>query len=149
MDHLLWGAVGVALLAGPSSGCRTATDPPDPPQGGGRLALDYARFQSEVLPVLERHGCDAGGDCHGGGIRGTYELSPREAKDPAHDFEQTRLQVWAYDRSASPLLTKPLADSAGGAPHSVKVFASREDEDFRVMADWIDDAPLVEGAENR
>ena len=50
--------------------------------------LDYATFISEVEPVLERNGCDAGGDCHGGGIRGTLALSPQGAKDPAFDFVQ-------------------------------------------------------------
>ncbi|MCA9729615.1 MAG: hypothetical protein KC729_18155 [Candidatus Eisenbacteria bacterium] len=127
------GALGFVLLA-----CAGPTDPPDPPTGGQELVLDFARFESDVLPVLTQQGCDAGGDCHGGGIRGTFALSPIEEKDPIFDFEQASLQVLPVEREESPLLIKPLAVAAGGAPHSYKVFETTDDPGFVAIRGWIE-----------
>lgn len=99
--------------------------------------LPYDVFVAEVGPVLRRQGCAAEGGCHGGGIRGTFALSPEARPDPEFDFEQARLQVDGYHPEASALLRKPLAVEAGGAPHGTKVFASTSDPDYRVLADWI------------
>jgi hypothetical protein len=96
--------------------------------------LDFDTFSSQVAPVLARQGCDAGGSCHGGGIRGTFALSPAAAKDLAYDFEQASLQVDGYHPDASPLLTKPLA---GDPPHPVEPFAGVEDADYQVILSWI------------
>jgi hypothetical protein len=100
--------------------------------------LDQERFATEVAPVLGRHGCDAGGDCHGGGIRGTLALSPREEKDLLFDFEQVSLQVDGEEPEASPILRKPLAAEAGGGPHSMTAFLTREDPDYRTILAWIE-----------
>ena len=109
------------LLAG---GCAGPVDPPPPPGGGEMYVLDFDEFAASVAPILTQHGCDAGGDCHGGGIRGTLALSPVGDKDLTFDFEQVCLQVDGITPEASPLLRKPLAESAGGSPHSVKPFAT-------------------------
>src|SRR5262245_56339263 len=94
-------------------GCASPVAPPDPPGGGPVLHLDYASFASEVEPILTGHGCDAAGDCHGGGIRGTLALSPPTAKDTRFDFDQVSLQVSASAPDASPILTEPLAVAHG------------------------------------
>jgi len=120
------------------AGCSGPVAPADPPGGGRAFRLDFARFETEVSPILTRHGCDAGGDCHGGGIRGTLALSPAGAKDPAFDFDQVSLQVNASDPAMSPILRKPLDEAAGGTPHGVTAFASPADTDYRTILAWIE-----------
>ena len=134
------GATALALLLGPPLGmlgCGSPTAPPAPPSGGHVLVLDYDEFASAVEPVLTAKGCDAVGDCHGGGIRGTFELSPPGGKDSRLDFERVALQVSPTARDSSPILTKPLALEAGGVPHAVKVFASVGDPDYQAIRQWI------------
>ena len=63
--RLPWYALPGVLL-----GCASPVTPPAPPAGGTALHLDYGAFASAVEPILVAHGCDAEGDCHGGGIRG-------------------------------------------------------------------------------
>ncbi len=130
-------ALVLSVLPGVVQGCSPPTAPPDPPGGGQTLVLDFARFEQTVEPVLVAHGCDATGDCHGGGIRGSLELSPPGAKDARFDFDQVVLQVSASNRNASPILTEPLALAAGGTPHSVKPFASTSDADYQAILAWI------------
>jgi len=117
--------------------CSTPTAPPAPPGGGQTLALSFPQFAQTVEPVLVRHGCDAGGDCHGGGIRGSFELSPPGAKDVRFDFDQAILQILATARPASPILTEPLALAAGGTPHGFKPFASTSDSSYQAILQWI------------
>ncbi len=101
------------------------------------LTLDYDEFVAAVEPVLVRNGCDAGGDCHGGGIRGTFALSPAGAKDLRFDFDQAALQVNPTQLDSSHILTKPLALAAGGVPHGVKVFATPADSGYQAIRGWI------------
>jgi hypothetical protein len=131
----------VALLALPVAlqACSAPTEPPRPPSGGHQLNLSFEDFEARIEPVLVRHGCDAGGDCHGGGIRGSLELSPQGAKNARFDFDQVVLQVSAMDPATSPILTEPLALEAGGTPHGVKPFASTADTDYQAVLDWISD----------
>ena len=119
-------------------GCNSPVDPPPPPGGGSEYVLDFAMFESSAYPVLRERGCDAGGDCHGGGIRGTLELSPPDDKDVVFDFVQVSLQVDGLDPAASRLLTKPLVLEAGGEPHSFKAFSSTEDAGYQALLDWIE-----------
>ena len=127
----------LSVAPGAVQGCSTPTAPPPPPGGGHTLQLSYAGFEANVEPVLTRQGCDATGDCHGGGIRGTLELSPPGAKNVSFDFNQVSLQVSSYDPESSPILLKPLAVSAGGTPHSYKPFASTSDPDYQAIRAWI------------
>ena len=121
-------------LPGVLHGCTSPTAPPKPPGGGTTLTLSYADFQASIEPILVAHGCDATGDCHGGGIRGTLELSPPSAKDVQFDFDQVSLQVWAAYPDSSPILTRPLT---GGTAHPVKVFATTSDPDYQTIHQWI------------
>ena len=130
-------ALALSVLPGVVHGCSSPTAPPNPPGGGQTLVLDFNQFEQTVEPVLMTHGCDATGDCHGGGIRGSLQLSPPGAKDTRFDFDQVVLQVSASARTASPILTEPLAITAGGTPHSVKPFASTSDSGYQAMLAWI------------
>lgn len=101
------------------------------------MQLSYDQFVQAVEPVVIRHGCDAEGDCHGGGIRGTLQLSPPGAKDARFDFDQVVLQVSAHAPDSSAILTEPLALAAGGTPHPFKPFASTADSDYQAIRDWV------------
>lgn len=133
------GPIAAALIALPGvlHGCSSPTAPVVPPGGGQTLTLSFEEFEQSVEPMLTRLGCDAGGDCHGGGIRGSFELSPQGAKDAQFDFDQTALQVWAEPRESSPILTEPLALVAGGTPHGVKPFDSTNDPDYQALLQWV------------
>lgn len=132
--------VALAILAGSQAfalGCVSPSAPPAPPSGGAAFHGDAGVFASVVEPVLQRHGCDAGGDCHGGGPRGAFELSPAGAKNVSFDFAQASLQVNPVAPDSSRLLTKPLALAAGGSAHAAKPFASTADSDYVALRAWI------------
>jgi len=135
--NVLLALVGGTLLT--HLGCSSPTDPPAPPTGGSEFVLDFRQFESSVYPILSRHGCDAEGACHGGGIRGTLVLSPQDDKDSNFDFQQVVLQVDGANPVASPLLTKPLAVADGGTAHSYEGFLSTSDEDYQAILAWIED----------
>lgn len=131
--HTPW---GLAMLAVPVVvlGCAGPTEPPPPPSGGSTIELNYTQFGLTIEPILTRHGCDATGDCHGGGIRGTLELSPPGDKDTLFDFHQVSPLVSATQPESSLILSKPLA---GGAPHSFEPFATTSDPDYQAILSWI------------
>jgi hypothetical protein len=133
-----WSAAALSLVAAASAinGCTSPTAP-KVPGGGKTLALSYAVFQSTIDPILSRQGCDATGDCHGGGIRGTLVLSAPGAKDTLFDFNQIALETNAYFPDSSLVLRKPLALTAGGLAHSFKPFASTSDPDYQAIRQWI------------
>jgi hypothetical protein len=131
-------ALALCVLPGAVQGCSSPTAPVPPPAGGSQISLDYTQFAATVEPILHRQGCDAEGDCHGGGIRGTLELSPASAKDVQFDFDQVVVQVTASNRDQSPILTKPLALTAGGTPHGFKPFATTTDSDYVAIRAWVD-----------
>jgi len=138
-------AAGAALLpccvfAIVSVGCQGPSADPVVPSGGRQYVMDYTEFSTVVDPILTAHGCD-NLSCHGGGIRGTFELSPANAKDVNLDFTQACLQVNPADPESSPLLAKPLSEAAGGSAHagdspSVS-FPSTDDPDFQAILAWI------------
>jgi len=129
-----WGVVGFVSLG--AFGCQSPTKSPAPPTGGANFVLDYASFESAVAPVLANYGCNSM-QCHGGGIRGTYELSPPDVPNLAFDFEQSRLQVNPYDPTESPLLTMPLDRDAGGFPHEWEPFETPDAEGYQTILAWI------------
>lgn len=133
------GLAALLALASGLQGCSTPTAPPSPPAGGQQLHLSFDLFAATVEPVLVRHGCDAGGDCHGGGIRGTLRLSPQGAKNVTYDFNQVSLEVNPSPPESSLILTKPLALAAGGTPHQIKPFATTSDSDYQAILHWIQD----------
>ena len=132
-------AVGCLTLVGCGD---DATTRPDPPSGGREVVLDFDRYVDEVAPVLARNGCSAVGDCHGAGLRGTFEMSPAGDEDFLFDFDQVSAQVDPYDLLASPLLSKPLAEAAGGSPHSHEPFDDESDADYGVLRQWVLDGEI-------
>ncbi len=132
--------LGLAAAALPA--CRTpGTGDPTPPGGGRAYVLDYDAYVATVAPVLTARGCDTVA-CHGGGIRGTFALSPAADKDFTFDFDQAALQVDPADPAASPLLQKPLDEAAGGAAHAgsqaADGFAGTDDPDYQAILAWIE-----------
>jgi hypothetical protein len=131
----------IALFCLGFVGCQEASiTNPVIPGGGQELALDYAQFEAEVVDIFTRRGCDSA-SCHGGGIRGTFQLSPASDKDAGFDFAQASLQVDALQRETSALLLKPLAVQAGGTAHAgegpTSTFDSDSDSDYQTILAWI------------
>jgi len=114
-------------------------DAPDPPTGGREYVLDYDVFAADIDTILTAHGCD-NLSCHGGGIRGTFELSPAGDKNVGMDFVQAGYQVNADDPAASRLLMKPLDEAAGGTAHTAQNggWSSTSDSDYRAILAWIE-----------
>lgn len=132
-------ALSILFLGCTVNGCRTAsTTEPDPPGGGQKFVLDYDMFASQIDSTLTANGCDIVA-CHGGGIRGTFELSPNTNKDIDLDFAQASLQTNGNDPAASALLMKPLAEGYGGSLHAGgSAFADTADPDYQAILAWIE-----------
>ena len=72
------------------------------------------------------------------------EVAFRAVNDASQvlDFDQAVLQVSATNRDQSPLLTEPLALTAGGTPHGFKPFASTADSGYIAIRGWIQSGQL-------
>ncbi len=126
-----------ALLAVAACEKASPTDP-DPPSGGSKYVLDYNVFAAQIDPIMTSLGCDDV-NCHGGGIRGTFALSPDNDKDVALDFAQASLQVSPQNPPASALVSKPLDEACGGVGHGGGAFFhSLDDPDYLAMLAWIE-----------
>jgi hypothetical protein len=102
------------------------------------LPLDYAFFAQHIEPVLQSRNCSTTG-CHGGQGSGLMLLSG--GTDPQADFTNVRPHTRPWDPPSSPLLLKPLAESAGGVVHGGgDVFADTTDADYRTLRLWIEGA---------
>jgi len=130
--------LAVVVFAIAQSGCSSPTTGPEPPSGGARYVLDYNAFATQIDSILTAKNCDNLA-CHGGGIRGTFELSPVTAKDIDLDFAQASLQVSPTDPASSPLLVKPLDEAAGGVIHTGGTgFMSTGDPGYQAILAWIE-----------
>jgi hypothetical protein len=127
----------LGLVLGP--GCdRPSATSPEPPGGGESFVLNYQVFATQIDTILTARGCDDL-NCHGGGIRGTFELSPVNDKDVTFDFAQVRLQVNGIEPPMSTLLMKPLDETAGGSAHGGgSFFTSTADPDYQALLTWIE-----------
>ncbi len=136
--------VTCAVLA--LAGCESAS-PVDTavPDSGQEFVVDEAVFTETVLPVLTSEGCDNLA-CHGGGLRGSFQLSPFDDKDPAFDFRQVSRQLNPLVPEASSILVKPLAPSAGGAVHTAPAaqsgFLTTSDPGYQTILAWIQSGEL-------
>lgn len=135
--RLATGIGSIALLVALAACGESDPASPGIPGGGEEYVLDYDTFAAAVAPIFSARGCDAIGDCHGGGIRGTFALSPQSEKDARFDFEQASQQVDGASPADSRLLRKPLAEAAGGMPHGFEAFASTDDGDYQLILAWI------------
>jgi hypothetical protein len=121
---------------------------------GASGSADFAVFQAEVYPVLMR---DCGfSNCHGLELRAFQVWGPGRSRLDTRDSdivakERTRtytraLSLLYTDGSRplmeSPLLTKPLENSAGGATHGGvdrygrNVYRSQAEPGFQALARW-------------
>jgi hypothetical protein len=127
-------ALGLCLAA-----CdHASTTAPTPPTGGQTYVLDYDTFSATVDPILSGLGCD-NLNCHGGGIRGTFQLSPPNAKDTHFDFSQACMQITPLDPKNSPLAMKPLAEECGGATHGGGAFFfALDDPNYVAILQWVE-----------
>jgi len=122
-------------------GCESAA-PTDPaaPSGGQEFILDKADFTATVAPIFTAKGCDNLA-CHGGGLRGSFQLSPFDDKDVDFDFVQASRQLNPLVPESSSLLVKPLAQNEGGAVHTAPAaqfgFMSKSDPDYQAILAWI------------
>lgn len=139
-NGILLGTVALTLVG--CAGDPTAPTAPEVAGGGQERVLDYERFVQAVAPVFAQHGCNATGDCHGGGIRGAFALSPDSDPDLRFDFEQAAEQVDDLVPERSALLLKPLAENGGGAPHGSSAFADTTDAGYRAILAWIEAGEL-------
>lgn len=132
-------AVACAALGLCLAGCdHASTTAPTPPVGGQTYVLDYDTFSTTIDPILSGLGCD-NMNCHGGGIRGTFQLSPPNDKDPLYDFKQACMQVTPGDPKNSPIVMKPLAEECGGATHGGGAFFfSFEDPNYVAILQWVE-----------
>jgi hypothetical protein len=132
-------AIACAALGIILAGCNHAsTTAPEPPSGGQEYVLSYDKFAASVEPVLDSLGCD-NTNCHGGGIRGTFQLSPPGDKDTHYDFNQACMQVSPWNPKESPLVMKPLAEACGGATHAGGAFFfSLDDPNYLAMLQWVE-----------
>jgi hypothetical protein len=129
----------LALLGSGALACnRSNPADPEPPGGGQAYVMSYDEFATTIDPILSKLGCD-NLNCHGGGIRGTFALSPASDNDPAFDYRQASLQVFPPNPVESPLVMKPLAAECGGATHAGGAFFfSLDDPDYVALLTWIE-----------
>jgi hypothetical protein len=128
----------LALSAGLAACNQASTTAPEPPSGGQTYVLSYAKFAANVEPILDSLGCD-NTNCHGGGIRGTFQLSPPAEKDAHYDFKQACMQVSPWNPKNSPLVMKPLAEACGGATHGGgSFFFSLDDPNYVAILTWVE-----------
>ena len=120
--------VGLAACDGPAQ--------PQVPGGGRSLPLDYEFFSRHVEPILQSRDCTRTAGCHGGQGAGMLLLS--DGSDPHADFVSAGPHTRPWDPPQSPLLRKPLAESAGGLVHGGgDIFPDTTDADYRTLLRWI------------
>ena len=114
-----------------------AVAPPAPAQ---HRPLDFGR---DIIPLLTRYGCNAGG-CHGKASgQGGFKMSLL-GFEPDLDFtslvkEARGRRLFPASPEASLLLLQPLAHDAGGNVfHSGgRQFRSKNDAGWKTLAEWV------------
>ena len=126
----LLAVAGLGLFAG----CRTPTAPTTA-SGGQPVVLDAALFVQDIEPILQRRGC-SNVACHGG--QGAGELLLSGGLNVSADLIAVSGLVTTWQPQDSPLLRKPLAESAGGDTHSGgDIFDDAQDADYQKLLSWI------------
>lgn len=105
--------------------------------GEVRDPKSYARFVSEVQPILKEH-C-AGSDCHGVRISDLY-LSCGNTKEELRWNYEVAVDHLDESGSLSELLRRPLAMTAGGVYHEGgDIFEDVDDHDYKKLLSWAED----------
>ena len=126
----LLAVASIGLLAG----CQDATQP-QVASGGRPIVLDEALFEQDIEPILQQRGC-SNVACHGG--QGAGELLLSGGLNVSGDFLAVSGLVTTWQPQDSPLLQKPLSESAGGAAHAGgDIFSDDQDADYQTLLSWI------------
>lgn len=118
-------------------------------------SADFEFYKANVEPIFLKHRPTHGRcvTCHGGGGGGGFVLQPLLPGNTTWTEEQSKRNFTAASQLVSPgkptssqLLMHPLAPEAGGDLfHSGgHQFASQDDPDWKLMADWVRQKPPVE-----
>jgi hypothetical protein len=118
-------------------------------------SADFEVYKTKVEPIFLKHRPTHGRcvTCHGGGGGGGFTLQPLSPGSTTWTEEQSKRNYAAVSQLVAPgkptssqLLMHPLAPDAGGDLfHSGgHQFASQEDPDWKVLADWVREKPPVE-----
>jgi hypothetical protein len=118
-------------------------------------SADYEFYRTKVEPIFLKHRPTHGRcvTCHGGGGGGGFILQSLSPGSTTWSDEQSKRNYEAVSELVSPgkptssqLLMHPLAPDAGGDLfHSGgHQFASQDDPDWKMMADWVRQKPPVE-----
>lgn len=118
-------------------------------------SLDFVFFKALVEPIFLEKRPDHARCCtchsvNNSGFR-LERLAPGAAfwteEQSRHIFENIAKLVTPRDPAASMLLMRPLAPEAGGeAFHSGgRQFASKDDQDWQIMAEWVDGKTVAPG----
>jgi hypothetical protein len=135
---MLVAGASMFLLAMAGACEKASPNDPFPPSGRNQYVLAYNVFAAQIDPIMTTLGCDDV-NCHGGGIRGTFALSPENDKDVAFDFAQASLQVYPQNPPASALVLKPLDEACGGVGHGGgSFFHTLDDPDYLAILAWIE-----------
>lgn len=115
---------------------------------------DYDVFVADVQPVLIRQ-CSNPSGCHGTTKRPfalyapkahrkrpeeTFSSEPLTPEEMRFNYDRTR--SFAVDDGTGPeLLTRPLAEDAGGIAHSHggDIYSSTSDRHYRLLRDWLEE----------
>jgi hypothetical protein len=114
--------------------CAAAAAPPSNPSSDADRPVDFA---NDVVPLLTRHGCNAGG-CHGKASGQNGLKLSLFGFDPAFDYnaivkEARGRRVFPAAPNRSLLLAKP----AGQAPHGGGKRFTPESEAYQTLRRWI------------
>src|SRR6266478_8572219 len=114
--------------------------------------IDYANFKARVQPIFlqKRDGHTRCYVCHAEGNNAfrLERLSPGTStwneEQSRKNFEMASILVNPGDPATSRLLQQPLAPEAGGNVfHSGgRQFASKDDPNFKILADWVNGEKL-------
>jgi hypothetical protein len=139
---------GIAILL--LVGCGSV----DPGMNDTAGELDRSAFAAEIQPILDNRGCSES-QCHyrdksnpnSGGPGGRFRIfncqnDPCSQEELDANFDAASGMVNLSAPSASRLLEKPLAESAGGIQHlGGDVFLDGTDPDYQTMLAWSETSP--------
>lgn len=101
------------------------------------LAAAVPDFETRILPILTKAGCNSGA-CHGAAIgRGGFRLSLL-GYDPQADYESITQELKGRRANvASPERSLVLRKPSGGLPHEGGIRLRRSSEDYQLVRHWL------------
>jgi hypothetical protein len=145
MRPVLTSLARLAIAAASVLFLQTATALAAVPSAAPSLDFEYYRTRVEPIFLKKRPGHARCVVCHAGSTN-AFRLEPLPAGSTTWTLEQSRRNFEIVSRLVTPgdpatshFLLHPLSPTAGGEPfHSGgRQFASQNDPDWRVLADWV------------